>query len=75
MKAFVLIVARAGDEVNVAEALRNLPSALEIHKLYGDYDILAKIEVGDLKELSNITNELLRKEGILHIETLIVGEG
>ncbi|RLF87809.1 Lrp/AsnC family transcriptional regulator [Thermococci archaeon] len=75
MKAFMLIVARAGDEENVLETIREIPSSVEAYKLYGDYDIIAEIEIKNLKELSNITNELLRKEGILHIETLIVGEG
>ncbi|WP_456321218.1 Lrp/AsnC ligand binding domain-containing protein [Palaeococcus sp. (in: euryarchaeotes)] len=75
MKAFMLIVARAGDEENVLETIREIPSSIEAYKLYGDYDIIAEIEIKNLKELSNITNELLRKEGILHIETLIVGEG
>ena len=75
MEAFMILVADSRRDFEILEFLEGLPQTLEIHRLYGDYDILAKIEIRDLKELSNIKNELLRKEGILHVETLIVGEG
>lgn len=75
MRAFMLVVSRAGNEENVLNAIRNLPSTVEAYKLYGDYDIIAEIEIENLRELSNLTNGLLKEEDILHIETLIVEEG
>lgn len=71
----MLVVSRAGNEENVLNAIRNLPSTVEAYKLYGDYDIIAEIEIENLRELSNLTNGLLKEEDILHIETLIVEEG
>ncbi|USS41203.1 Lrp/AsnC ligand binding domain-containing protein [Thermococcus aggregans] len=75
MKVFMILVTNSRYDFEILEFLEGLPQTLEVHRLYGDYDILAKLEVRDLKELSNIKNELLRKGGILRTETLIAEEG
>ncbi|NJE08342.1 Lrp/AsnC family transcriptional regulator [Thermococcus sp. M39] len=72
MIAFILITAQNGRENEIAENLKKIPEVKEAYVLYGDYDVIAKVEVEDLKRLNELRNEILKENrGILYTETLI----
>jgi len=74
IEAIILIVARPGKENEVYDTLRVHPGVKEIYRVYGEYDILLRIEVEDIKGLDSFHDGLLRKlgEGDVELtETLI----
>ena len=72
MIAFILITIQNGRENEIADNLRKIPEVREAYSLYGDYDVIAKVEVEDLQRLNELRNEILKEnKGILYTETLI----
>ncbi|MDI3474948.1 MAG: hypothetical protein PWQ79_778 [Thermococcaceae archaeon] len=66
MEVFVLVVVKPGHEEEVYKKLKELPVAREVYRVYGEYDILARLEVENIEELDRVYEEALRK--IPHIE-------
>ncbi|HHI00967.1 MAG: Lrp/AsnC ligand binding domain-containing protein [Thermococcus sp.] len=72
MEAFILIIVKPGNEDTVYEKLKDVPQIKEIYKVYGEYDIIIRIEVENIKELDSLHDEILRKiREIEMTETLI----
>lgn len=68
---FVLISAAPGKEDRVYEALLKVPEITELHPLFGDYDLIAKVEAGDLDRLGQVVLESIRcVEGVTETKTL-----
>jgi len=71
--AFVLITTKSGGEKNVVETLKKLPEVKEARILYGEYDIIAKIQSADIQKLNSFLLEKVRPiKGIENTSTLIV---
>ncbi|MBI4096009.1 MAG: Lrp/AsnC ligand binding domain-containing protein [DPANN group archaeon] len=71
--AYVLITTKSGSEKIVIEALKKMQEIKEARVLYGEYDILAKVQVNDIQNLNTFLLEKVRPIG--HVEktsTLIV---
>ncbi len=71
--AYVLMISKSGEEREAIGALNKLKEIKESKIVYGEYDIVAKIQVEDIGELNNFLLEKIRP--IKHIEktaTLIV---
>ncbi len=72
MIAFILITTKNGKEKETAKTLRKIPEVKEAYSLYGDYDVIAKVEVENLQRLNELRNEILKEnKDILYTETLI----
>ncbi len=72
IEAFVMIVVRPGHEDEVYNALKGIEQVKEIYRVYGEYDILLRVEVPDVGELDRFHDEVLRKtRNIEMTETLI----
>ncbi|NJL44462.1 MAG: Lrp/AsnC family transcriptional regulator [Nitrosarchaeum sp.] len=73
--AYMLIKARHG-KLKICEAsLRAHEEIDEIHEVFGDRDIIAKIIVEDLAELKEfIQNKIQITEGIKETQTLICND-
>lgn len=70
--AFIFINTKSGKEREVLELLRVKENIKEAHLVYGDFDIITKIETKDLEELNEfITNEIRNNEHIAMTSTLI----
>ena len=70
--AFVLMKTKAGRDREVYLALTQLPEVIEVHALYGEYDLLAMIEAESTKHLTSILIERFRLvEGVKTTQTLI----
>lgn len=72
-KAFILINSITGLQELVIEKMRSLSFVKEIHKLYGVYDILLKVEENDHLKLKDVvTNSIRKMEGVGSTLTMIV---
>ena len=59
-------------EKTVFEALKNMVEITEVHPLFGEYDILIKIECGDIDSIGEIVIKKIRSlKGIVDSKTLI----
>ena len=68
---FVLISTVPAKEHDVFSALSNVPEIVEIHPLFGEYDIIAKIEAEDFNKLGQIVIEKVRTvNGVIDTKTL-----
>jgi DNA-binding Lrp family transcriptional regulator len=72
IEAIILIVARPGTEEKVYNALREHPNVKEIYRVYGEYDLLLRVEVEDIRELDEFHDKILRGVGNIELtETMI----
>ena len=70
--AFILIKTVPGMERDVYLTLSDLECVLEVHVLYGEHDLIARIGANDSSELATILLSTLRTiKGIRDTETLI----
>ena len=68
---FVLIKVGPLKEYEVFNALSRIPQIIEAHPLFGQFDLIAKLEAKDLKKLEDIIlNEIRTIKGIIETETL-----
>ena len=70
--AYILLIT---DSVNTEEIFKKLKSmeeqVKEVHMIYGDYDIIFKVEVKNLAELSSFTMGIRKNFNIKSSSTLI----
>ncbi|WP_258083048.1 Lrp/AsnC family transcriptional regulator [Thermococcus thermotolerans] len=72
IEAFVLVVVKPGTEEKVYNALSKEERIKEIYRVYGEYDIIIRVEVENIHELDRFHDEVLRKvKNIEMTETLI----
>ena len=68
---FVLISAAPAHEREVCDRLSNIPEIVELHALFGEYDVIAKIEAEDYEKLGKIVVSKIRViEGVIDTKTL-----
>ncbi len=70
--AYLLMTTSTGKEMSVIERLRELPELSEVHQLFGQYDIIARMETGDYDKLCDVVLEKVRTiPGVTGSRTLI----
>jgi DNA-binding Lrp family transcriptional regulator len=68
---FVLIHVTPAHEHEVYNKLTKLPQVIELHPLFGEYDLIAKIQAKDFEELGKIiVNKIRPITGVLDTKTL-----
>jgi DNA-binding Lrp family transcriptional regulator len=68
---FVLIHVSTLHESEVLNKLSIIPEIVELHSLFGKYDIIAKIEAKDYESIGEIVIHKIRTiDGILYTSTL-----
>ena len=69
---FVLICAEPSHEHDVYHKLSNLPEIVELHPLFGEYDLIAKIEAKNFDILGKIIiNKIRSIKGVSFTTTFI----
>lgn len=59
-------------EKTVYDVLRKIPEITEVHPLFGEYDILLKIECSDIDAVGDvIINKIRSIKGVVDTKTLI----
>jgi DNA-binding Lrp family transcriptional regulator len=72
---YVLINVELGFEEKVLKNIRDIVNVKESHRVYGVYDIIAKVEADSLDELKqSVTSKIRRLEGVRSTLTTIVIE-
>jgi DNA-binding Lrp family transcriptional regulator len=68
---FILINVAPAHEHDVYNKLSKIPQITELHPLFGEYDLIAKIEADDFEELGTIiVNKIRSITGVLDTKTL-----
>ncbi|WP_297513709.1 Lrp/AsnC ligand binding domain-containing protein [Thermococcus sp.] len=72
IEAFVLVVVKPGNEEKVYKELKKDPRVKEDYRVYGEYDIILRVEVPTIENLDKFHDEVLRKIPEIEMtETLI----
>ena len=68
---FVLISAAPAREHEVYNKLSKVPQIVELHPLFGEYELIAKIEAEDFERLENlVVNKIRSIDGVIDTKTL-----
>ena len=68
---FILIKAAPALEHEVYNKLSNIKEIVELQPLFGEYDLIAKIEVEDFEKLGKIViNDIRSVKGVIDTKTL-----
>jgi len=68
---FVLISTAPATEHEVYNELLKVKDIIELHPLFGEYDLIAKIETGDFNNLGQIVVDKIRTvNGVIDTKTL-----
>jgi len=70
--AYVLITMQSGSEREVLEKVSSLKEVLEVDLVYGEYDAIVKVEVGDLSDLEKFMSEKLRALPNIFLTTTMI---
>ncbi len=69
--AFVLVSTVPGKEMEVYNKISKIKYIVETHPLFGEYDLIVKIDASDFSELGKIVIEQIRTiEGVIDTKTL-----
>lgn len=74
MRAYVLITVQVGSEYEVYEYIKNdlsSKSIKDIDIVYGEYDLIVRVEAGSLGELHEIVLKIRSNPAVKHTATLI----
>jgi DNA-binding Lrp family transcriptional regulator len=68
---FVLLSAAPGKEKDVFIEIQKIKEVIELHPLFGEFDLIVKIEAADFNKLGEIVVEKIRKiPGVIDTKTL-----
>lgn len=70
--AYILITIRSGAEKEVLEKLKEVAEIRDANLVYGEYDLIAKVELNEISQLSDFVIEKIRVLPIERTTTLIV---
>ncbi len=69
--AYVILLVEVGREYEVLRKLLEMEAISEAHVVYGEFDVIARIEVEDLSELERTVMSIRRIPGVERTVTLI----
>jgi DNA-binding Lrp family transcriptional regulator len=69
--SFVLISAAPAKEHDVYNKLSKVPEIIELHPLFGEYDLIAKIQADNFENIGDIVlNKIRTIDGVIDTKTL-----
>ena len=69
--AFVLLVTDSDRTANIFKHLKEMELVKEVYMIYGDYDLILKIELSNLAQLTSFMMDLRKQFAIKKSSTLI----
>jgi DNA-binding Lrp family transcriptional regulator len=69
--SYLLLLVDVGKEHSVAKELRRLPGITEAQVVYGEYDVVARIELGDVMLMDETVTMARKLPGVTRTSTLI----
>ncbi|RLG79818.1 MAG: Lrp/AsnC family transcriptional regulator [Thermoprotei archaeon] len=71
VKAYVLLVVTTGREKDVLREVKRIGGVSEASVVYGDYDLIAKVEAPNLRDLNKIVMKIRSLNSVVRSSTLI----
>jgi len=71
VRAYVLLVVITGKEKDVLKEVKDMEGVSEANIVYGDYDLIAKVEAPSLKDLNRIVMRIRGLDSVIRSSTLI----
>ena len=68
---YLLFLVEVGDEHDVANELKRFPGVTETQVVYGEYDVVARVELSDFALLDEIVTMARKLPGVMRTSTLI----
>ena len=68
---YVLMQTKIGKERHVIAKAKKFPGVTEAKPVYGEYDIVVRIELNDLSILDQAVTQIRRIQGVIRTTTLI----
>ena len=73
--AYIMVRTDAGKEREVLNKAREFPEVKEAHLIYGEWDLILKVEVESIEEITAfVVDKLRRIEAVKLTSTMIVAE-
>ena len=69
--SYLLFLVDVGDEHDVASELKRFPGVTEAQVVYGEFDVVARVELGDIALLDEIVTMARKLPGVTRTSTLI----
>ena len=69
IEAYLLIQNEMGTGSRVTEEVRKIPGVLLLHPVTGPYDLVARVEAGELESLSKLVDEVQLVPGVTRTMT------
>lgn len=70
--AYVLLTVTTASEKNVSKLLSNMKEVLEVSELYGEYDIIIKVELSSLPELDTFLTDKIRSIADVNLTSTMI---
>lgn len=73
VKAYVLLTVEIGKEYDIAREIRslNVNAEIDVDVVYGEYDLVVRLETGNLKDVDKVVTKIRGMPGVLKTVTLI----
>ena len=71
IRAYLLVITKPGSESRIANKFLKLPEVKDIEVVYGDYDIVMKVEFSNMDKLSEFVKNLRALKDIKSTSTMI----
>jgi len=68
---YVLMQAKVGRERRIVEKAKRFPGVTEAKPVYGEYDVVVRIELNDLSVLDQAVTQIRRIPDVVRTTTLI----
>lgn len=72
IKAYILLTVKPGTDRAVFQTIRELRQVTDLETLYGEYDLLAEVEVKNMDDLDTFIFDSMRTiQGVMKTTTLV----
>jgi len=69
--AYILLLVDIGKEYEVAKRIKQLNGVSEVKVVYGEYDIVVRVEVSSLRELDKVVTSIRSIPHVIRSITLV----
>lgn len=69
--AYILMVTEIGKEYDVVKEISKIKGVTETRSVYGEFDVIARVEAEDLKTLDDAVTKIRKIASIIRTVTLI----
>ncbi len=68
---YLLVVTEIGKEQDIKKALEKIPGITEARTVYGEFDLVARLETPTLRDVDHAVTNMRKVDGIIRTVTLI----